>query len=138
LLEKYPKELKIVFKNFPLQMHKFAYPASVAALAAERQGKFREYHDKLFAAGPGMSETTMQDIAKELELDVEKFNKDLNDPAIHVLINRDFNEGVQAEVNGTPALYVNGKVVKNRSAEGIGQMIEQEIGKTTLKKEKKK
>ncbi len=119
-------------------MHKFAYPASVAALAAERQGKFWEYHDKLFASGPGMSETTIQDIAKELGLDVEKFDKDLNDPAIHMLISRDFNEGVQAEVNGTPALYINGKVVKNRSVEGIEQMIEAEIKKLTMNKDKKK
>ncbi len=110
-------------------MHQFARKASSAALAADRQGKFREYHHKLFEAGQSLSDAKIQDIAKELGLDMEKFNKDLNDPAFQNLISRDLIEGNQAEVQGTPTLFVNGKSIKNRSFEGFQQMIEAELNK---------
>ena len=48
VLEKNPDKVKLVFKNFPLRNHKFAMPAATAALAAEKQGKFWEFHDLLF------------------------------------------------------------------------------------------
>jgi protein-disulfide isomerase len=129
LLEKNPKDVKLVFKNFPLPMHQFAKKASIAALAANRQGKFWEYHHKLFEAGSSLSEAKIQDIAKELGLDLEKFNKDLKDPAIENLINRDTKDGVQADVKGTPTIFVNGKLLKNRSIEGFQQMIDAELNK---------
>jgi protein-disulfide isomerase len=48
VLEKNPNQVKLVFKNFPLRNHKFAMEAAIAALAAEKQGKFWEFHDLLF------------------------------------------------------------------------------------------
>jgi protein-disulfide isomerase len=129
LLEKYPKDVKLVFKNFPLPMHQYAKKASISALAANRQGKFWEYHYKLFEAGPSLSDAKIQDIAKELGLDLEKFNKDLKDPAIENIINRDTKEGSQADVRGTPTIFINGKALKSRSNDGFQQMIEAELKK---------
>jgi len=110
-------------------MHQFANKAAVAALAANRQGKFWEFHHKLFEASSSLSDAKMQDIAKELGLDMEKFNKDLNDPEIQTRINLDLKEGQMAEVQGTPTMFINGKALKNPSSEGITQMIDEELKK---------
>ncbi|MBL7178295.1 MAG: thioredoxin domain-containing protein [Desulfobacteraceae bacterium] len=70
---------KLVFKNFPLSKHKFAMKAAAAALAANKQGKFWEFHDRLFKNYKNLNDTKIQEIAKELALDMERFNKDLKD-----------------------------------------------------------
>ena len=129
MLEKYPKDLKAVLKNYPLPMHPFARKAAAAALAANRQGKFWEMSHKLFEAGNGLSDENIQEIAKELKLKMEAFNKDMNDAAVQGIINRDMNEGSQAEVPGTPTLFINGKLLQFRSGQEIDQAIENEIAK---------
>jgi protein-disulfide isomerase len=63
VLEKNPKTVKIVFKNFPIRSHKFAAQAAVAALAADRQGKFWEFHDELFNNYNRLNEEKVQEIA---------------------------------------------------------------------------
>jgi len=110
-------------------MHPFAYKASIAALAANRQGKFWEYHHKLFEAGSQLSDARIQNIAKELGLDMDRFSKDLNDKTLQELIARDISDGNKAEIGGTPTVFVNGKSVRSPSFEGFQQMIEEEIKK---------
>jgi len=129
VLEKFPKEVKVVEKNFPLQMHKFARQAAVAALAAHRQGKFWEFHKKLFESMATLSDEKVQEIARQLTLDMDKFNKDLKDPALQTIINRDLQEGTAAGVRGTPTIFVNGLLLTNRSPEGFEQAIKQELKK---------
>jgi len=129
VLEKYPTEVKLVEKNFPLQMHKFARSASAAALAAHNQGKFWPYHYKIFENMSGLSDAKLLDIAKELGLDLDKFSKDMKSQAVQNLINRDLSEGNQARVTGTPTIFVNGKQLKDRSLQGFQNMIEAELKK---------
>jgi protein-disulfide isomerase len=129
VLEKFPKEVKIVEKNFPLQMHKFARQAATAALAANKQGKFWEFHKKLFESISSLSDAKVQEIATQLGLDMDKFNKDLKDPAIQNIITRDLQEGTAAGVRGTPTIFVNGLPLANRSIEGFEQAIKQELKK---------
>lgn len=129
MLEKFPKEVKIVEKNFPLQMHKFARQAATAALAANKQGKFWEFHKKLFESISSLSDAKVQEIATQLGLDMDKFNKDLKDPAIQNIITRDLQEGTAAGVRGTPTIFVNGLPLANRSIEGFEQAIKQELKK---------
>jgi len=129
VMEKFPKEAKIVEKNFPLQMHKFARQAATAALAAHRQDSFWEFHKKLFESMASLSDAKVQEIAKQLNLDMERFNRDLKDPAIQNLISRDLQEGSPAGVRGTPTIFVNGKLIANRSLEGFQQMIGEELKK---------
>ena len=71
----------------------------------------------------------IQEIAKEVHLNLEKFNKDMNDPAIQTVIDRDIKDGNRAEVRGTPSIFINGKMVKMRSLDDIGQMILAELKK---------
>lgn len=110
-------------------MHPFARKAAAAALAAQAQGKFWELHRKLFQEAPKLSDVKIQEIAKELKLDLDKFNKEMSSPAVQKLIDRDLSEGGKAEIPGTPTIFVNGKLVKERSAQGFLQMIENELKK---------
>ena len=129
MLKKYPNEVKLVVKHFPLRNHKFARKAATAALAANEQGKFWEFHHKLFENYKGLNDSKIQDIAKKLGLDMEKFNKDMNSPVIAKLINRDFKNGRQVGVRGTPTIFVNGKISKKRDLNGFSEMIEAELKK---------
>jgi len=131
VLDKYPNDVKLVVKNFPLPSHKFAYKAATAALASNVQGKFWEFHSKLFNNYNAINDAKIQDIAKELGLDMEKFNKDMQSPAIKTLISRDVNNGKQIGVRGTPTIFINGKTLRNRSLPGIYQVIETELKKAS-------
>ena len=130
MLEKYPKEVKLVYKNFPLVGHKFARKAATAALAAHEQGKFWEFHDNLFKNYRNLDDAKIQEIAKELGLDLERFNRNGKDSAIQQLIIRDVKNGQQAGVRSIPTVFVNGKLLKNRSLTGFQQMIDAELKKS--------
>jgi len=129
VLEKYPDNVKLVVKNFPLPSHKFAHKAATAALAANVQGKFWEFHSELFKNYKVINDTKIQEIAKELGLDMEKFVKDMQSTAINRLIARDVINGKQIGVRGTPTMFINGKAFKNKSLPGIYQVIEAELKK---------
>ena len=129
MLDKNPGKVNIVIKHFPLQSHKFARRAAAVALAADRQGKFWEYHEKIFENLKGINEAKVQEIAKEIGLDVERLNQDAKDPAIQYLITRDVNNGRQAGVRGTPTIFVNGKRLNNRSLAGFQQAIDAALRK---------
>ena len=129
MLDKYPKDVKLVTKHFPLQNHKFARQAAIAALAAGKQGKYWEYHEKIFENYRGLNDARIQEIAREIGLDMKRFNKDLKDSAIQNLINRDLNNGRQAGVRGTPTIFINGKLLRSRNLQGFQQMIEASLRK---------
>jgi protein-disulfide isomerase len=128
-MEKYPDDVKLVIKHFPLSSHKFARPAAKAAMAAHKQGKFWEFHAKLFQNYRSLNEQKVQEIATELELDMEKFAADRKSPEINALIERDLRNGAAIGVRGTPTIFLNGKRVKNRSMQAFQQMIEAELSK---------
>ena len=127
MLDKYPNKIKLVYKNFPLRNHKFAMKAAKAALAANAQGKYWEFHDHLYKNYRNLNELKIQEIAKKLQLDVERLNKDMKDPAFQKLIIRDVKNGREIGVGGIPAVFVNGKRLKNRNLQGFERMIVPEI-----------
>ena len=127
VLEKYPNQVKLVFKNFPLRNHQFAMQAAIAALAAEKQGKFWEFHDLLFKDYNRLNEQKIEEIAQQLKLNMEKFDKDRKDPQIMAMINRDIAEGNQAGVRGTPTVFINGRLLRNRSKAGFQELIEKAL-----------
>jgi protein-disulfide isomerase len=129
VLEKYPNDVKLVFKNFPLSSHKFAFKASVAAMAAHRQGKFWQYHDAVFANYNKLNDRKLDDLAKEVGLDLEKFKKDINDPMLKKKVQQDQQEGVDAGVRGTPTIFINGRRLQQRNLAGFSAMIDSELKK---------
>ena len=129
VFEKNPDTVAIVFKNFPLRNHKYATTAAVAALAAGRQGKFWEFHDELFKIYKEINENKIIEIAQQLGLDMDKFNKDINDPAIRKLIREDYQLGVNIGVRGVPAVYINGKQFRGRNVEAYQAAIDEILKK---------
>jgi len=129
VLETYPDDVKIVFKNFPLRSHKFAVKASIAALAAESQGKFWEFHDLLFKNYNTLNDQKIREIALELGLDQTEFKKKMKDPKITAMIRQDVREGAQAGVRGIPTIFINGRRLNNRSLKGFQAAIDKELQK---------
>ena len=129
MLEKYPGKVRLVFKNFPLRNHKLAKPAAQAALAAGKQGKFWEYHDKVFEKYNKLSAELLEQFAQELGLDMDRFKKERGGSEITSLINRDIREGSRIGVRGTPTIFVNGKRLGQRSIEAFSAAIESELKK---------
>jgi protein-disulfide isomerase len=136
VLEKYPQDVKLVFKNFPLRNHKFAEKAAIAALAAGEQGKFWEFHDLLFKNYNKLSDQKIQEIAQAVGLNMEEYEKKKKDPAIERKVRQDFSEGRQAGVRGTPSIFINGIRLRDRSLNGFQAAIDKQLeklGKTTTK-----
>jgi protein-disulfide isomerase len=130
VLEQYPNDVKLVFKNFPLErIHKFAKGAAIAALAANQQGKFWEYHDELFKNYNKLNDAKFDEIAQSLELNMEQYKQDIQNPAIAAMVQRDLKDGVAAGVRGTPSIFVNGRSLKQRSLPGFKQVIDDELAK---------
>jgi len=134
VLEAYPKQVKLVFKQFPLSFHIHARPAALASMAAARQGKFWEMHDKIYenqaSLGDAQGNNRFPEFAKAIGLDMAKYEKDLKDPALEQALVKDAKDGADAQVTGTPSLYVNGRKVYDRSFEGFKKMIEAGLGGT--------
>lgn len=134
MLEQNPKTVKIVFKNFPIRSHKFAVPAAVAALAADRQGKFWDFHDELFNNYNRLNEEKVQEIVAKLKLNTAQFEKDRKDPLLLEQVRFDVNEAIQAGVKGVPSVFVNGRKLKDRSLQGFQTLIDKEIENLKQKK----
>jgi protein-disulfide isomerase len=127
VLDKYPQDVKLVFKNFPLSSHRFARQAAVAALAAHRQARFWEFHHLLFENQETLNDMKIQEIASTIGLDLQRFNRDMRDASLLNLVTRDMRDGRRAGVKSVPRVFINGKLLINRSLEGIEQMIEREL-----------
>ncbi len=117
LVEKYPDDVQVVFRHFPLPSHTLAPVASQATEAAGEQGKFWEMHDLLFSKQANWSgmdaaqfNTYLVEQARELELDEGKFVEDLNSEAIVTKVRDAQEHGVNIGIPGTPFLTLNGQI----------------------------
>ena len=101
--------LRFVFRNFPLsQVHPHAQRVAEVAEEAADQNKFWNMHDYLYEHQQALDDNHLEKYAKIIGLDLERFNKDMENH-IHVpRIREDFLSGIQSGVNGTPSFYING------------------------------
>ena len=136
LLKKYPGKVKLVFKNFPIRSHTYAVKAAVAALAAERQEKFWEFHDTLFSNYNDLNDPKIQEIVGLLGLDETKFKEQQKNPAITERIRQDYEEGIRLGVRGTPTLFINGKKLRDRGTKSMEAFVEKELQKQQEKSQK--
>jgi len=124
-------KIKVTFKHFPLSFHKDAKPASKAALAARDVGgmdAFWKLSEKMYANQRALTPENFSVWAKEIGLDVKKFEKTLaeNDAKYEEEIKQDSELGArEAKVRGTPSLFVNGWELRQRSVDGIKQLIKE-------------
>ncbi len=110
----YPKDVRIVFRHFPLSFHANAEKAAEASECASDQGKFWEMYDKIFAANKAgaMSVDAWKQAAKDLGLDTTKFNNCLDKGDKAARVAEDQAEGSNAGVGGTPATFINGQLIE--------------------------
>ncbi len=101
-------EIKLAFKHYPLPTHAQAIPAAKAAWAAGQQGKFWEYHDVLFAQQNKLGEELYLETAKNLNLDLERFNQDRYGDAADAAIGQDVQLAQTLGINGTPFFVIAG------------------------------
>jgi len=110
-----------------------AMKAATAALAAESQGKFWEFHDLLFKNYNKLNDHKIREIALELGLDQTEFKKKMKDPKITAMIRQDVRKGAQAGVRGTPTIFINGRRLNDRSLKGFKAAIDKELQKLSKK-----
>jgi protein-disulfide isomerase len=127
VLEQYPKDVKLVHKF--ITAHDFSLKAATAAMAANDQGKFWEFHDKLFENQKSLNEAKIFEIAGLLKLDPGRFKVKMKDPALAELIGNDFDEAKKLGVLATPWVYVNGRHLVDRSYPDLVNAINKELKK---------
>ena len=111
--EAYGDKVRFVFRQFPLSFHPNARGAAEAALAAHAQGKFWQYHDRLFTGQAALDRKSLESYAQELGLDVSEFKKGLDERAFETLIEADIALGRTAKVDGTPTMFINQRRAPN-------------------------
>ncbi len=108
LVEKYPDEVRVVFKHFPLAMQQQSEPASRAAQAAGNQDRFWDYYDLLYANQDDLGEDLFMQLAEELGLNMDRFQEDYESAETAQFVEQDQSDGQEAGVRGTPGFAING------------------------------
>ena len=118
--------VRVVFKHLPLPMHPQAEPAALAAIAAQRQGKFWEMHDALFAVQQ-WTPAAITETATRIKLDMTRFQADLNSQETRTQLAKDTADAQAAEVAATPSVFVNGRPVRERSLPALQAMVNEAL-----------
>ena len=118
-------KVKLVYRDFPLSFHPQAIPAAIAANCAGEQGKYYQYHDKVFSNGGAGGKTSVdyERWAQEVGVNVAKWKTCLSDPKQRQEIQKDFTDGQQAGIQGTPGFFVNGQLVSGAQPFEVFQQI---------------
>ena len=111
VLSTYSGKIRFVYRNYPLPNHPQARPAAEAAQCANEQGQFWPYHDRLFADQSKLSDADLKASAAALGMDAAKFNACLDSHKYKARVDADLQAGNEAGVNGTPAFFVNGRLL---------------------------
>jgi protein-disulfide isomerase len=127
-LEKYKGKIRLVYRDYPLPNHNLAPKAAEAAHCAGDQSKYWEMHDRLFAAAPKLEVTDLKAYARELKLDEGRFTKCLDSGEKSKLVADHFKAGNDAGVRGTPAFFINGRLISGaQKLEAFTALIDAEL-----------
>ncbi|MFI5315412.1 MAG: thioredoxin domain-containing protein [Myxococcota bacterium] len=129
IMAKYPTQVRLVYRHMPLDgLHPRARAAAIAAVCAEQQGKFWEYHDLLFSNQQALADADLEKYGADLGLDAAKFKACRADPASEARVNVDATAARAAGLTGTPAFFVNGILISGaRPLEDFTRWIDSEI-----------
>jgi protein-disulfide isomerase len=108
-------------------MHPYARNAAAAALAANNQGKYWQFSHLLFQNSSRLSDATIQNLVKQMGMDAEKFNRDMRSATVQNQINKDMIEAEKASVEGTPAVFINGKALRVGGNNELKMAVENEL-----------
>jgi protein-disulfide isomerase len=125
---KYGDKVRIVFRQFPLNFHQFAQKAAEASLCANEQGKFWQMHDAMFKDQAALSVDQLKATATGLGLNADQFNSCLDQGKYAAQIQTDIDAGTKAGVNGTPAMFINGRFLSGaQPLAEISKVIDDEL-----------
>jgi protein-disulfide isomerase len=133
--KEYGNKVRFVWKNYPLPFHNNAEPAAEAAMAANAQGKFWQMHDKLFQNQQALDATNLEKYAQDVGLNMAKFKSDVEAKKYKAAIESETKEGQALGVNGTPAVFINGRKISGAYPfETFKKIADEELAKKTGKK----
>lgn len=132
LLKAYPSQIRLIFKQFPLETHPQADLAAAAAVAAGKQGKFWQLHDAMFAHQDDLSRKAIFGMAQAAGVDMKRFESDIDSTEVRETVVRDVQDGTQANVEGTPTFFINGQRYNGSLAlADVKPVIDNELKPTT-------
>jgi protein-disulfide isomerase len=130
----YGDKVQIVFRDFPLPMHAQAHAAAQAAQCANSQGKFWEYHDKLFENQRALMPENLKQYAQDVGLDGAKFASCLDSGEFRAEVDEDHVAGQRLGVTGTPAFFINGRFLNGAQPfEAFQAIIDDELDRKGAK-----
>jgi thiol-disulfide isomerase/thioredoxin len=130
ILEEYKDEVKVAFKHYPLGSHTNARIAAESAVAAHKQGKFWAYNEKVWAISESITPAALEQIAKDIGLDVAKWRSDLESDQVRGAVDRDRNEGQTLGIDHTPTIYMNGREFTDpRDVDSMRDWINEELNR---------
>jgi protein-disulfide isomerase len=128
VLSTYGDRVRFVYRNYPLPNHPNAWPAAEAAACAGEQGKFWEYHDRLFDNQSKLGAADLKQHAAALALDTAKFDACVDTHKYKGDIDADVTAGEEAGVSGTPAFFINGRQLDGAQPfEAFKHVIDEEL-----------
>jgi len=132
LLKKYEGKVRVVHKDLPLDaIHPQARQSAEAARCAGEQGKFWEYHDKLYAGSPKLGAEDLKSAAKAVGLNVPSFDQCFTSGKYRSAVQKDMNDGAQLGLAGTPAFFINGRGISGaQPLEAFAAIIDEELSQT--------
>lgn len=128
--KKYGNKVKIVFKHFPLPMHKDAGPASEAAMCVNEQSKdkFWKFHDLAFANQDKLDGESLAKHAKAVGADEKKFKECFESHKYAEAVKKDMAYGEKLGVRSTPTFFVNGQLLSGAlPIEAFSEIIDEEL-----------
>jgi protein-disulfide isomerase len=132
LVERYPNDVRWEYRHYPLPNHPQARPAAEAAVCAEAQGKFWEYHEKLFGQEGSMDSPGLLQYAREVGLDMARFEACQQAPATRERVAADQRAAADAGASGTPSFFVNGIYLNGaRPVDEFDELIQAELAAAT-------
>jgi protein-disulfide isomerase len=126
---RYADKVKVVHRDFPIDsIHPLARRAAEAARCANAQGQFWKYHDKLYSVGLTPDPNQLSALAKETGLDVTAFDSCLSSGQFKAAVQKDLEQGQQLGITGTPAFFINGRmIVGAQPLESFTKIIDEEL-----------
>ena len=131
-MERYAGKVRLAYRDYPLEnIHPLARRAAEAAQCARDGGKFWEYHDVLFAQSPKLAPDDLKRYAREVGLEAEKFDACLAGGTHKAAVQKDIDEATRLGINGTPAFFINGRMLTGaQPVEAFARIIDDELART--------